>query len=300
MIVHKMRAITALALSLAATLATAQGAPTTAPPLLQVPSSGASVSGRVSEPAQEPAPATPITSAASHSGAAKAGYPKAVAPAVATAVNSPFISPTAPAEPAGDVPAVVVAPAPTSVADESPQPTEWERMQEVIEPIIRNPLVGAGALLTMMLLLAVLAYRRNRRNDALVLSSPQWVADETATPEAPKDPLMPTRGLQAEILALNLELGASDAPSQSPSSAPFLEPYCASSNSTLEPFTPTIPTPSSAEDLSLSKLQLAQKLLAAGENELARVLLTSVTEALHSQLQSQLHPRGDSPQGPRQ
>ncbi len=165
-------------------------------------------------------------------------------------------------------------------------------MQEVMEPIIRNPLIGAGVLLALMLLLAVLAYRRNQRNDALVLSSPAWLTDE---PEAHVAPLQPTRELQAEILALDLELGASDAPSSAPSFAPNTNP----SNTFWEPQTPMTVAPS-AEDLSLSKLQLVQKLLAAGENELARVLLTSVAEALHSQLQSQLNPRGDSPQGPRQ
>jgi hypothetical protein len=155
-------------------------------------------------------------------------------------------------------------------------------MQEAMEPIVRNPLTGAGALLGLMLLLAVLAYRRNQRNDALVLSSPQWVA-ETPTPEVPIDPLLPTRGLQAEILALDLELSASDAPSSATSYAFGGTP---------------MPTPLAhgAEDLSLSKLHLAQKLLAAGENELARVLLTSVAETLHRQLPQ----RGDSPQGQRQ
>ncbi len=158
-------------------------------------------------------------------------------------------------------------------------------MQEVMGPIIHNPLMGAGALLVLMLFLAVLAYRRNQRNDALALSSPAWLTDE---PEAHVAPLQPTRELQAEILALDLELGASDAPSSTSNSNP--------SNTFWEqPQTP-MPVALSAEDLSLSKLQLVQKLLAAGENELARVLLTSVAEALHSQLQQ----RGDSPQGTRQ
>lgn len=161
-------------------------------------------------------------------------------------------------------------------------------MQEVMEPIIRNPVMGTGVLLALMLLLAVLAYRRNQRNDALVLSSPAWLTDE---PEAHVAPLQPTRELQAEILALDLELGASDAPSSASNANP--------PNTFWEPQTPMTVAPS-AEDLSLSKLQLVQKLLAAGENELARVLLTSVAETLHSQLQSQLNPRGDSTQGPRQ
>ena len=169
-------------------------------------------------------------------------------------------------------------------------------MQEVMEPIIRNPLMGAGALLALMLLLAVLAYRRNQRNDALVLSSPAWLTDE---PEAHVAPLQPTRELQAEILALDLELGASDAPCSASSSASSSASNANPSNTFWEPQTPMTVAPS-AEDLSLSKLQLAQKLLAAGENELARVLLTSVAETLHSQLQSQLNPRGDSTQGPRQ
>ena len=157
-------------------------------------------------------------------------------------------------------------------------------MQEVMGPIIHNPLMGAGVLLALMLVLAVLAYRRTQRNDALALSSPARLTD---VPEAHVAPLQPTRELQAEILALDLELGASDAPSSASNANP--------SNTFWEPQTPMTVAPS-AEDLSLSKLQLVQKLLAAGENELARVLLTSVAEALHSQLQQ----RGDSPQGTRQ
>jgi hypothetical protein len=46
----------------------------------------------------------------------------------------------------------------------------------------------------------------------------------------------------------------------------------------------------------LQKLQWAQQLLAAGENELARVLLSSVAHSLHSQLLQQ----GQLTAGPRQ
>jgi hypothetical protein len=48
--------------------------------------------------------------------------------------------------------------------------------------------------------------------------------------------------------------------------------------------------------MNLSKLQWAQQLLAAGEYELGRVLLTSVAETLHSQLQQ----RANSHLGTRQ
>jgi hypothetical protein len=233
-------------------MATAQGALVPVQTTLQAsaPTSGKAVSGRVSEPVHEGG-----TSAAS-----TAATP--ATPAAAASSEAPS------------------APVPTSTNVESPQPTDWDRMREVAEPLITNPLVGAGALLVLMLVLAVLMYRRNKRNDALVLSSPQWVNDE---PEVNRDPLLPTRGLQAEIMALDLELSPSVAPSQ------------ASSNAFSKPL-PSMPAMTSGEDLNLSKLQWAQQLLAAGEYELARVLLTSVAETLHSQLQQ----RGDSPPGPRQ
>jgi len=276
-----MRAITALALSLAASLAAAQEVSAPTPLQVQVPTSGKSVSGRVSQPANTLVPmAQPTTSAA-----AASAHPSVAAPVAATVPGVP--------EPEAQTPVAPATAVTTSAAVEQPQATEWESLQEIIEPIVRNPLTGAGALLALMLLMAVLAYRRNQRNDALVTSSPQRQADATATPEAAGDLLPPTRGLQAEILALDLELGGSGLSSPAPSFAPAYF----SANSTFEPVTPMVP---SAEDLSLSKLQLAQKLLAAGENELARVLLTSVAETLHGQLQSQLHLRGDSPQGPRQ
>jgi hypothetical protein len=245
----------ALALCWVAPMATAQSALTPVQTTLQAPvqTSGKAVSGRVSEPVNEA-----VSSAASTAA-------KPATPATETTTETP----SAPSSPA-----------PTSATVEAPQATDWDRMLEVAEPLITNPLIGAGALLALMLILAVLMYRRNKRNDALVLSSPQWVNDE---PEVNGDPLLPTRGLQAEIMALDLELGPSVAPTHASAHA-FSAPQ------------QSMPATPSSEDLSLSKLQWAQQLLAAGEYELARVLLTSVAETLHSQLQQ----RGDSTQGPRQ
>ena len=247
--------VAALTLCWVAPMATAQSALSPVQTTLQAPvqSSGKAVSGRVSEPVNEA-----VTSAAS----------TAATPAVPT-TEMPTETPSAPSSPA-----------PTSATVEAPQATDWDRMLEVAEPLITNPLIGAGALLALMLVLAVLMYRRNQRNDALVLSSPQWVNDEA---QVNGDPLLPTRGLQAEIMALDLELGPSVAPSHASTHA-FSTPL------------QSMPATPSAADLSLSKLQWAQQLLAAGEYELARVLLTSVAETLHSQLQQ----RGDSPPGSRQ
>ncbi len=145
-----------------------------------------------------------------------------------------------------------------------------------LEPLVNNPVAWAGALLALMGVLALGVYRRNRRADAL---------GPTSAPLPPPaqpvlmDPLLLPQGLQAEIMALDLELGPSEAPA----------------STSAAPLRPT-PAPLSGADLRLSKLQWAQQLLAAGENELARALLTSVAESLQSQLQQ----RGDAPQGPRQ
>jgi len=146
--------------------------------------------------------------------------------------------------------------------------------------MINNPLIGVGALLALMLFLAALVYRRNKRKDALALSSAQRVNEE---PEVNQDTLQPTRGLQAEIMALDLELGPSVAPAQ------------ASAQAFSAPQQPIAAKPS-GEDLRLCKLQWAQQLLAAGENELALVLLTSVTESLKRPVQQP----GDANSGPRQ
>ena len=99
------------------------------------------------------------------------------------------------------------------------------------------------------------------------------------------DPTAYTRSLQAEIMALDLELGPSDAPPETSTSAAAPSPTGKD--------TPPAPHP---VELSMQKLQWAQQLLAAGENELARVLLTSVADTLHSQLQQRGHPT----QGPHQ
>jgi len=170
----------------------------------------------------------------------------------------------------------------TSTTDaQTPAPTELAQWLEVMEPIVLNPLVGAGVLLALMGVLALLVYRRNQRADVHRRASSQGDQALQAQPAHPvlMDPLLLPRGLQAEIMALDLELGPSEAPS------PTL----------VSPLRP-IPAPPSSADLSLSKLQWAQQLLAAGENELARVLLTSVAESLQSQLQQ----RGDATPGPHQ
>ena len=160
-----------------------------------------------------------------------------------------------------------------------PASTELAQWLEVLEPIMLNPLIGAGVLLALIGVVALLVYRRNQRENVHRRASVQGVdQDLEAQPEHPvlTDPLLPPRGLQAEIMALDLELR----PSQSPSR-------------TLVAPLRHVPATPSGVDLSLSKLQWAQQLLAAGENELARVLLTSVAESLQSQLQQ----RGDATPG---
>jgi hypothetical protein len=147
----------------------------------------------------------------------------------------------------------------------------------LLEPLVNNPVAWAGALLALMGVLALGVYRRNRRVDALASTAPQTHDEEQDAPSVPMDPLLLPRSLQAEIMALDLELGPSEAPS----------------HTLVSPLRPR-PAPPSGADLRLSKLQWAQQLLAAGENELARVLLTSVAESLQSQLQQ----RGDATPGP--
>jgi hypothetical protein len=222
----------------------------------------------VSEPANEA-----LTTAASPTPTPALESNSAAASSAASAPGAPVT------EAATEVPA---APETTSAASEAPQSTELERVQEILEPILSNPLTGAGALLALMLVFAVLVYRRNQRAVHLVPSSLKGKDDEPkeepAHPE-PVDPLLLPRGLQADIIALDLELGSSEGPS----------------STSIAPLRPAL-APPSGKDLSLSKLQWAQQLLAAGENELARVLLTSVAESLHSQLRQ----RNASSQGPRE
>ena len=172
------------------------------------------------------------------------------------------------------------APSPTDV--QAPASTELAQWLKLIEPIMLNPLIGAGVLLALMGGVALLVYRRNQWENVHRRASFQGVdQDLEAQPEHPvlTDPLLPPRGLQAEIMALDLELRPSQAPSRT----------------LVAPMRP-MPAPPSGVNLSLSKLQWAQQLLAAGENELARVLLTSVAESLQSQLQH----RGDSTSGSHQ
>jgi len=247
---------TALALCWVAPIATAQGGPASALP-----------------PAQAIVQTSSRTTAASPTSTPALESPSAAASSADSAPGAPVT------EAATEAPA---APATTSAATEAPQSTELERGLEILEQILSNPLTGAGALLALMLVFAVLVYRRNQRAVHLVPSSLKEKDDtpkeEPAHPEA-MDPLLLPRGLQADIMALDLELGSSEGPaitSEAPS-RPAL-------------------APASGKDLSLSKLQWAQQLLAAGENELARVLLTSVAESL----QSQLRQRDASSQGPRQ
>lgn len=256
----------ALVLGLAASLAAAQGIPATATPPLH--SSGTAVSGRVSEPTSEIAKPVPAPTP----GAAP-GAPTASTGAPATAIASE----TPPAPQAATEIATVSAP--TSPVLEAPVPTVLARALVLLEPLVNHPVAWAGALLALMGILALAVYRRNRRTDAL---GPTWApSPDEEQPAQPvlTDPLLMPRGLQAEIMALDLELGPSHAP-------------LTSSVTPLQP----VPAPPSGADLSLSKLQWAQQLLAAGENELARVLLTSVAESLQSQLQQ----RGDSTSGSHQ
>lgn len=149
----------------------------------------------------------------------------------------------------------------------------------LLETLFNHPVAWAGALLVLMGVLALGVYRRNRRVDALASTAPQTHDEEQVARSVLMNPLLLPRSLQAEIMALDLELGPSEAPS----------------HTLVSPLRPR-PAPPSGADLSLSKLQWAQQLLAAGENELARVLLTSVAESLHSQLQQ----RGDATPGPQQ
>ena len=271
---------TALALSGVAPMATAQGVPASAsasptaqasvntPLNTPLQTSGKAVSSRVSEPANEA-----LTTAASPTPTPALESNSAAASSAASAPGGPVT------EAATEVPA---APETTSAASEAPQSTELERVQEILEPILSNPLTGAGALLALMLVFAVLVYRRNQRAVHLVPSSLKGKDDEPKEePAHPEhvDPLLLPRGLQADIIALDLELGSSEGPS----------------STSVAPLRPAL-APPSGKDLSLSKLQWAQQLLAAGENELARVLLTSVAESLHSQLRQ----RNASSQGPRE
>lgn len=247
---------TALALSGVATIATAQGAPASALP-----------------PAQATVQTPLLTTAASPTSTPLAESPSAAASSAASTADVPVTL------------AATEVPTPratTSSAVEAPQSMNLERVLEILEPIFSNPLTGAGTLLALMLVFAVLVYRRNQQAVLLVPSSlkrrDNAPKEEPAQTE-PKEPLLVTRGLQAEIMALDLELGPSEAPSSTP----------------VAPLPSKLAQPSGA-DLSLSKLQWAQQLLAAGENELARVLLTSVAESLQIQLQM----RNASLQGPRQ
>ena len=242
-------------------MAVTQGpVPAPVPVQLSPHAPGKSVSGRVSAPASESASAAP-SSAATPSSLASAS--------------------TSPAEPLTEVPsapATATGPAPDSVAAESSSASDGPDVLAQLDP--RNqPLVGVGALLALMLVVAVLVYRRNRRADARALSTSPSVDEE---PGAAADALPPTRGLQPEIMALDLELDATLSPLEPIKSPEPLTPESAAP-------APTTAAPS-AEDLSLSKLEWAEKLLAAGENELARVLLTSVATTLKSQLQQPSSP----------
>ena len=273
---------TALALSGVAPMATAQGVPASAsasptaqasvntPLNTPLQTSGKAVSSRVSEPANEA-----LTTAASATSTPALESPSAAASSAASAPGATVT------EAATEAPAAA---ANTSAAAEAPASTAvaLERVQEILETILSNPLTGAGALLALMLVFAVLVYRRNQRAVHMVPSSlkgkDEAPKEEPAHPE-PVDPSLRPRGLQADIMALDLELGSSEGPS----------------STSVAPLRPAL-APPSGKDLSLSKLQWAQQLLAAGENELARVLLTSVAESLHSQLRQ----RNASSQGPRE
>ena len=134
-----------------------------------------------------------------------------------------------------------------------------------MEPVFSNPVTGVAIFLALLWVLAVLVYRRHQRADAPA-SNPAHM-DEAHAHTEPQDSLLLPRGLQAEIMALDLELGPSEP-------LPHTTPAAVMPQS----------APPSGADLNLRKLQWAQQLLAAGDNELARVLLTSVAESLQAQL----------------
>ena len=142
-------------------------------------------------------------------------------------------------------------------------------------PIFSHPVTGVAIFLALLWILAVVVYRRHQRAEAPA-SRPAPDTDDASEEPAqtgPQNALVLPRGLQAEIMALDLELGPS-------------EPL---------PHTPPVPVapqsaPLSGTDLNLRKLQWAEQLLAAGDNELARVLLTSVAESLQAQLLQQEAP----------
>ena len=218
-------------------------------------SSGQVVSGRVTEPASEPVTTAPPPGATPSAGTAS----------TAASAPSGLPGPTA-TETVAETPAPATI---TATAVETTSPTQLAQALEIMEPVFSNPVTGVAIFLALLWVLAVLVYRRHQRADAPA-SNPAHMdeASEAHAHTGPQDSLALPRGLQAEIMALDLELGPS-------------EP--------LPHTTPAAVMPQSASpsgvDLNLRKLQWAQQLLAAGDNELARVLLTSVAESLQAQLQ---------------
>ena len=156
----------------------------------------------------------------------------------------------------------------TATTVETTSSTQLAQALDFMEPVFSNPVTGVAIFLALLWVLAVLVYRRHQRADTPA-SNPAHMdeASEAHAHTGPQDSLVLPRGLQAEIMALDLELGPSEPlPHTTPAA---LMPQSASP---------------SGVDLNLRKLQWVQQLLAAGDNELARVLLTSVAESLQAQL----------------
>lgn len=281
-------------LSLAVPMALAQ----TASSMGATSAPNASVTGRVTEAvaaASAGASDAPIiVKALTHSTTASE-------PAKTEDLPAPTSTPTstpAPA-PAQPLPEASTTPVSTPSGITSIRNMDWEGWWSTIDP-------KATALLSLAILLALLSmwafwiYRRNQRADDLTVSSAQWTEEEPFVAEEPQGPLPATQGLQPDIMALDLELASFTAPAAPAAPAP-VDPVApaapaapaahplaslASAPPLQQPSSPSAvpPKPASTENLTLSKLEWAQKLLAAGENDLARVILASVADSLESQL----------------
>lgn len=214
--------------------------PATAP----LNASGQVASGRVTESASELVSAAP--------GPTTAPLGQAVAPVT---------------EAVGETPAPAT---PTATTIEKTPASQIDLALDIMAPMVSNPVTGVGIFLALLWILAVVVYRRRQGMED---------APEKHAHTAPQDPVVLPRGLQAEILALDLELGPA-------------EPLPHTSSAAVVPQS----LPPGGADLNLRKLQWAQQLLAAGDNELARVLLVSVAQSLQAQLLQQEVPlKGNQP-----
>ena len=246
-------------LGLNASMAGAQSAPSTGSSAVQAPaqSAGNVASGRVTETVAPPLPGAP----------GLAPSPAGAMPVAATATTESGSNAT-PTEAATPTPAPVT---PKNTGMDAEQAMLTAQAMDIVAPILNYPVESAGLLLAFMLVLAALIYRRHQRSHAQASSLNSIGHDqlEDLQKSPPTDPpWLGQLGLQAEIMALDLELG--------PSEASIPKPMATAQTATSQ---------LSGHDLNLHKLQWSEQLLAAGENELARVLLTSVAESLRKQLQ---------------